>query len=217
MAEDNNSNSIFSLTQPVVMTHPTLFKPRGFGKKGKETGEPKYGANFLFEPGSEDLKGLKATAVAVARARWPSRDIKELKFPFANGDKIADKRKEKSKKDDGVFNRGKVVLAARSKYEPRLSGIENGKITDYEGDARAKAAMKFYFGVQVLAQFNFVAYDGVGANPDGVTAYLNMVHTTNKGERLQAGASASEVFKDYQGHTSAENPAGETLDDEIPF
>jgi hypothetical protein len=69
-----------------------------------------------------------------------------------------------------------------------------------------KAKPKFYFGVEVLPQFNFVAYDGVGNNLDGVTAYLNMVFTTNKGKRLSGGASAAETFKGYAGHTSTEDP-----------
>lgn len=212
------NTGIFTLMKPVVMTHPTLFEARGFGKKGKETGEPKFSANFLFDPSSEDLAGMKKVAAQVARAKWPGRDFKELKFPFSSGDKIADRRKEKSGKDDSEFTRGKIAVSARSKYEPRLSGVENGKIAEYEGDARLKAKAKFYFGVEVLAQFNFVAYGGVGANPDGVTAYLNMVHTTNRGERLGSGSSATEVFKDYVGHTSQEDPtAGQATDDEIPF
>jgi len=209
------NTGIYTLMKPVVMTHPSLFEARGFGKKGKETGEPKFSANFLFDPASEDLAGMKKVAAQVARARWPNREFKELKFPFTAGDKLADNRKAKSGKDGGDFNRGKIVVAARSKYEPRLSGVENGKVADYEGDARVKSKGKFFFGVEVLAQFNFVAYDGVGANPDGVTAYLNMVHTTNRGTRLSSGASAAETFKDYAGHISQENPTA--VEDEIPF
>lgn len=216
---ENGSEGLYSFTEPVVMAHPALFEPRGFGKKGKETGEPKYSANFVFNPDSADLKAMKALAVKVARAKWPDRDLKTLQFPFANGDKLADKRKAKSGKDDGAYQRGKVVIAARSKYEPRLAGIENGKIVDYEGEARIKAKPKFYFGVQVFAQVNFVAYEGVGNNPDGVTAYLNMVFSTGKGEKIAGGASAAETFKGYVGHVSAEDPTAgaEQLDDEIPF
>ena len=213
------NTGIYTLMKPAILTHPdNLFVARGFGKKGKETGEAKFSANFVFEPDSEDLKGMKATAARVARAKWPNRDFKELSFPFKSGDKLADARKQKSGKDDGDFQRGKVVVAGRSKYEPRLSGVENGKVVDYEGDARKQAKQHFYFGVEALAQFNFVAYDGVGANPDGITAYLNMVHTTKRGKRLAGGTSAAETFKDYAGHASQEDPTGgEKLDDEIPF
>lgn len=218
MSNDPNQG-LFSTTAPVPMYHPNLFEARAFGPKGKESGTPKFSANFAFDPTADDLKNLKALAVKVARAKWPDRPLKELSFPFADGDKLAEKAKNKNK--DGSYNAGKVIVAARSKYEPRLSGVENGKTIDYEGAARAAAKGKFYFGVEVLAQFNLVAYDGVGNNPDGVTAYLNMVFTTGKGKRVAGGASASEVFKGYVGTTSQVDPTGGAgkpdLDDEIPF
>lgn len=210
-------SGVFNLTEPVVMTFPNLMVPKAFGAKGKESGEPKYSANFSFNPDSADLKGMKAVAARVARAAWPGRDFKELIFPFSNGDKLADAAKVNKK--DREFYRGKVVIAARSKYEPRLSGIENGVAVDYE-DTRKAAAGKFYSGVEVLAQVNFVAYKGVGRNPDGITAYLNMVFTTNKGMRIGTNQSAAEVFKGYVGIVSAEDPtagAASNLDDEIPF
>lgn len=209
---------LYSLTKPVVMSHPNLFEARAFGKKGKESGVPKFSANFVFPVDHPDLKPLKQLAAKIARAKWPDRDLKTLSFCFTNGDKLADKRKTAGK-EDGEFQRGKVVVAARSRYEPRLAGVENGKPLDYEGPARLAAKGKFYFGVEVLAQVNLVAYDGVGNNPDGVTAYLNMVFTTNKGERLGGGGqSAAEAFRGYIGSTTQEDPtAGAAVDDEIPF
>lgn len=216
---DKEQTGLFNLTAPVVMVHPNLFEAKAFGSKGKESGTPKFSANFLFDPDSDDLKGMKQVAAKVAKARWPDRKLSELKFPFTNGDLLADKAKNKKPPKDGEFNRGKIVVAARSKFEPRLAGIENGKVVDYEGDARLKAKPKFFFGAEVLAQFNFVAYDGVGANPDGVTAYMNMVFTTGKGTKIAGGASAAEVFKGYVGHSTTEDPTGgaDLSDDEIPF
>jgi len=216
---DTQNQGLYSLTVPVPMYHPNLHEARAFGKKGKESGTPKFSANFAFEPDSEDLKAMKAIAGKIARAKWPERPFSELQFPFTDGNKLVEKAKKAGK--DGSYNAGKVIVAARSKYEPRLSGIENGKPVDYEGDARKAAKTKFYFGVEVLAQLNFVAYDGVGNNPDGVTAYLNMVFTTNKGKRVAGGASAAEVFKGYVGTSSTVDPTGGAgkpgLDDEIPF
>lgn len=214
---DKENAGLFNLTIPVVMVHPNLHEAKAFGAKGKESGTPKFSANFLFEPDSDDLKGMKQIAAKVAKAKWPDRKLSELKFPFTLGDTLAEKAK--AKKKDGEFNRGKIVVAARSKFEPRLAGIENGKPVDYEGEARIKAKPKFFFGAEVLAQFNFVAYDGVGANPDGVTAYINMVFATGKGTKIAGGASASEVFKGYVGHSTTEDPTGGAGDegDEIPF
>jgi hypothetical protein len=216
MADEVKSGSLYNLTEPVQMTFPNLMTPKAFGAKGKESGEPKYSANFGFKLDSADLKAMKARCAQVAKAKWPGRDLKELVFPFTAGDKLADKAKAERK--DREFYRGLVILAARSKYEPRLSGIENGVAVDYEGDARKAAAGKFYPGVFVLAQFNFVAYPGVGRNPDGVTAYLNMVFTTGKGTRLSTGQTAAEVFKGYVGHASSEDPTVVAADegDEVP-
>lgn len=217
MADETEVSGIVSSTIPVPMTFPNLLKPRKFGKKGKETGEPKFSANFQFAPDSPDLKTLKATAARVAKARWPGRDLKELAFPFSSGDELADNAKKEKKNRE--FYRGNVVMPARSIFEPRLSGVENGVVTDYEDDdARKLAEKKFYPGVLVLFQVHFKAYDGVGKNPDGVTAYLNMVFTTNKGKRVQGGApSAAETFKGYAGTMTNENPTTSGEDDEIPF
>jgi hypothetical protein len=90
---------------------------------------------------------------------------------------------------------------------------------EYTDETRATAKDKFYSGVNVLAQFNFEAYDGVDPNPDGVTAYLNMICSLGTGDRVMgAGASAADVFKGYVGSMSNIDPTGGLgLDDEIPF
>jgi hypothetical protein len=217
MADETEASGIVTLMEPVVMTNPNLLVPRKFkDKRGKETGEPKFSAAFQFRPDSADLKSLKAAAGRVARAKWPGRDLKELAMPFKNGDELADNAK-KDKKDREHY-RGFVVVNARTVYEPRLSGMENGEVVDYEGDARKIAEKKFYSCVEVLAQVNMVAYDGVGNNPDGVTAYLNMVFTTNKGKKLKGkGASGATVFKGYAGTLTAENPLTGAGDDPNEF
>ena len=223
---------IFDLTVPVVLAHPHLFEAVKFKRGGKEQGEAKYGGSFVFEADNPDLKELKARAVALAKAKWPGRDIaadfkaKQFKFPWSSGDAIVAKRVAKlqaaGKQDDhkGDFQLGKVVLKSSSKYAPRMAVIANGKIVDLDDSNRALYKNQFYFGVKVLAQLNLVPYDKVGETGlDGVTAYINLVLSTNKGERLSGGASAAEVFKGYVGSVSAEDPTagGDSLDEEIPF
>lgn len=210
---------LYNTTKPCILAHPNLMQARGFGPKGKETGEPKFGASFVFEIDSADLAEMKKIAGRVAKAKWPNRELKGsgLSFPFVDGTKLADKRQEKSGKDDGAFQRGKVILKAKSKYEPRLAGIENGKLVDYEGPARAANGSKFFFGAEVLAQFNFVPFD-TGAL-QGVTCYLNMVLATGKGTKIAGGgSSAAEAFRGYVGSTTTEDPTGGAgLSDEIAF
>lgn len=213
MSETNEG--VINLATPALLTFPNLDEARAVkGPNGKPNGEPKFSANFELEPDHADLAKLKAQAVAVARAKWPGRDIKELAFPFSNGDKLADKAAAKGK--DREFSRGKAVLISRSKFQPTLSVVEGGKIVEIDGNDKAKVKKLFYSGTKALAQFNFQAYDGVGANPDGVTAYLNKVLSLNQGARLTGGASSAEVFKDYIGTASDYDPTAD-LDDEIPF
>lgn len=209
---------IFNLTEPAILAHPQLFEAKAFIRNGKPQGEPKFGGSVVLSPTGADFPSMKNLCVKLAKAKWPGRDLKTLKFPFSNGDTLADKRKAKSGKDDGAFQRGKVVVSAKSKFQPRLSGFENGKIIDYETDVQKAAAKpKFYMGVEVLAQFNFVPYDEVGTNPAGIAAYLNLVLTTGKGKKLvTGGAPAAEVFKGYAGSASMENPT-ENIDDDIAF
>ena len=229
---DSNTDGIYNLTQPVVASFLQVLEPKAFIENGKAKGDPKYSINLNFPTDSEDLKAIKALAMKLFRAQFPNQPLNATLengekialavFPFASGDKLADLRAEKGKKDS-EYMRGKVVLTSRSKYEPRLSYIDKGKIIDLENDVAKQAAKgKFFNGVEVLAQINLVPYAAVGQNgKPGVTAYLNMVVSTGKGTRVSGGQTASEAFKGYVGAVSAEDPTGpgadEIMDDEIPY
>jgi hypothetical protein len=207
-----------SLTAPATLTFPNLDEARAVkNKAGKPSGDPKFSVNLELGDDHPDLARLKAEAVKVAKAKWPGVDVKTLKFPFTSGTALADKAQAKGK--DREFSRGLAVLTARSKYQPRLSVVKGGAAVDIDGDDKAQVKKLFYSGCQVLAQVNFQAYDAVNEDgKDGVTAYINMVLSLNKGTRLTGGQSAAEVFKSYIGTATDEDPtAGDDLDDEIPF
>lgn len=219
MTEPVKTDGIYNLTIPVVGSFLQIFEPKAFTENGKAKGDPKFSANLNILADSPDLAAMKTLAAKLARAKWPDKaffatvqetgeKIPQIIFPFSNGDKLADAAKEKKK--DGEYMRGKVVISARSKYEPRLSYIDNGKIVDVENEAqRAIAKTKFFSGVELLAQLNFVPYDAVGQNgKPGVTAYLNMLLSTGKGTRIGGGQTASEAFKGYVGTVSTDNPLG---------
>jgi len=212
----------YVFTTAVRMPFGNLITPVAVGKKGKAKGDPKYSGTFLIDTDSPDLAAAKAKAAEVARAKWPGRDLKELKFPFTLGDRRAEKSKAGGK--DGSFFLGKVVLDARSKYEPRLAILAGKTVRDLTGaQVQTEGKTKFYNGCWVVPQVNFVAYDGqqeddghghkIG-NPDGVTAYLDAVLWVKDGERI-GGASAAETFRAYAGSVSGEDPTGG--DDDIPF
>lgn len=230
MAE-KSQEGLFSFTAPVAFIWPALFEPRKFGKKGQEKGEPKYSSTILFPPDHPDFTAMKQRALAVAKLRWPGRDIaadykaRELRMPWKTGDSELDRFVKKLTNDgktyDGSrdFLKGSVVLKATSKFQPRLSVIANGKIVDLEEGSFAAHKSKFYSGVEGLAQINLVTYNAIDENAkDGVTAYLNLVLTLGKGAKRGGGTGpvASEVFKGYVGTSTEEDPTG-GLDDEIPF
>lgn len=232
--------AIFNLSKPARLIYENLFEAKAVGPKGATTGTPKFDVSLMLDPSHPDLPAIQAKMLEVARAKWPGRDVvgeaKDVdangipkavtfKFPLASGDKLADKAKAKAQAkaptadvgDPGGFQRGKVVIASRSKYEPNLSAAVNGQLSDFNGPQRPAAKPYFYRGVDVLAQFNFVAYDGVGANPDGVTAYLNMVCSLNTGEKIAGSQrSASDVFKGYVGLSSTVDPTAGGAE-RIPF
>ncbi len=228
MSADDKALGRYALTKPATMTFPNLLEAKAvMGPTGKPSGDPKYSVNLEMAPDHADLAAMKAKAVAVARAKWPGVDLATLRFPFADGSKLADKAKSPTHPNgkpkavkDREFSRGKAVLTARSKYQPRLSIITNGGLVDLEGDAIAANARQFYNGVDVLAQVTFQAYDAVGEDgKPGVNAFIDLVVSLNKGKKLSGGASAAEVFKDYAGTISQEDPTAgaAALDDEIPF
>lgn len=209
----------YTMQEAVRMPFQNLIVPKPVGKKGKAKGEPKYSGTFLLKPDSADLAGLKAKAAAVAKARWPGRNLGELKFPFTSGEKRADKSKKAGK--DGAFFLGHVVLDARSKYQPQLA-VRNpdGTIRELAGQQIAvEGKNKFYGGCMVAASVNFTAYegqeeDGVG-NPDGVNAYLDAVIWLGDGERI-GGGNVVETFRAFAGSVTDVDPTG-SGSDEIPF
>jgi hypothetical protein len=223
MSDDQNIPGIFNLTKPVIMPFPALLEPKKFKRNGKETGEPKFQASFIFDKDNPDLAAMKALVSTIAKQHVASWQPGDLKFPFSDGNKLIAKRvadlEKQGKKytGDADFQKDKVVIKSRSKFQPKLSVFENGKILDLDDEAlRSRYKGQFYSGVEVYAQFNFVWYDGVDEGKPGVTAYLNLVLSTNKGKRIGGGATGSSVFAAVAGKVSAEDPT-EGLDDEIPF
>lgn len=228
MSEDKNEG-LYTATAPALLSFPNLMEAKAVMKNGKATGDPKFSSNFELDLDHPDLKPIKNLALKLALAKWPGRDIKgesskvdkngnpkipTFLFPWSSGDDLANKAKKNGKERE--WSRGKLVIVARSKFEPNLSAIINGAVVDFEGDNRKTANKYFFTGADVLFQINLQAYDGVGVNPDGVTAYLNKVLATGKGKKLTGGGqSATETFKGYIGTATNEDVTGGAEDDEF--
>jgi len=207
----SSNKSEIVVTPEFRMVWPNLFEPRAFMRDGKPTGELKYGLTMLFDKG--DISGLKEVAAKVAKAQWPGRDLKELKFPFKNGDALAkasvakDEAAGKTPRD-ASFYEGRVVVKTSSKFAPQVHDIQRKEVLDPK---------QVYSGAYGYAELNFVAYPGVGGGQDGVTCYVNFVMLSNrKGDRI-AGRNVEDVFAGIQGSDVADDVGGDALDDEIPF
>jgi hypothetical protein len=217
MADNQEKGVLFAATTPVLMTFPNLLEAKRVKRNGKETGDPKYSANFEFDLANADqvamLTALRDEMLRIAAERWPHMmPVTDLyggpiNFPVTRGDFLADKAKAKDK--DREFSRGKVVLVARSKYQPNLSALLGGKLVEFNSEDTVKANGKvFYSGSDALFQINLQAYDAIdeGDKP-GITAYLNQVCSLNRGKKLTGtGASAATVFSGYVGTVSQVDP-----------
>lgn len=213
---DNAVDGRIAMLRPVRALFCNVLNARKFKKNGKEVGEEKFDATFVLM--ADDLKDIKDKAIAVARAKWPGRDLKELKFPFKQAEKQAEKAKSrKPGADVSIYTPGTFIMAARSKYGPQLCYLDGKKVVEFSEANRALAKSKFYNGCWVVPQLNFVPY--TGDTDDGVTAYLDAMLWVKDGERI-GGVSAAEAFKGYVGTVSGEDPTGgmsELVDDEIEF
>lgn len=211
----------FDSMVPWMGTFLNLDKPRTITQSPREV--PKFSANFEIEKGSTEEKRIRAAIVEAARQLWPNMDVGaairegRINVPLSDGDKLADKAKQKSA-DTGKsrlreWSRGKVVLIARSKdeYPPAVTMRENGATVVCETlDAVSRAKNKFFYtGVQVLFGVKLSAYDAVGADgKPGVTAYLEAVESLGTGERLIAQKDRTERFRGYIGLEQDHDPTG---------
>lgn len=191
---------------------PNLFTPKPIKVGGKEKGDPLFGVTLLIDkpenltPDDQArLKAMKEAAVKAAQAKWPGRDLKEVRMPFRNGNTEAAAAEKKGK--NGDFFKDKIVVKANTKFKPQVVGPDRQEILNDK---------LVYSGCLMYAEVNLVAYEGVNGGDDGVKAYLgNFVMKVKDGDRL-TGRSAADVFSGIGGVASDEDPTA-GLDDEIAF
>lgn len=220
---DEAGKGIFRFVVPVRLAFVDLYIPRAFGPKAKPKGEPKYGAWLLLDPEHPELKAFKTKLAEIAKAKWPGAQLSELSFPLKLGNKVRDDhnaklvREGKSPDTKYDFCAGKVIVPAKSQFQPNLGFVANGQLIELTDDAlKAANKSKFYAGVEALAEVNLVAFNRTRPDDkDGVTAYLNGVVSLGRGERIaSSGSGLAESFSGYLGQASETNPLN---DDEIQF
>lgn len=182
---------------------PNLFEPTAPpGKDGKPQGEPKYSIVMLFS--DEAIKPITEAVKQVAKQAFPNQDLSSLHLPVKRGSEEKQKAEKKGKNGD-IYD-GSWVVKASSKFPPGVIGPDKGEVWSKD----------IWSGTYGRAELNIVAYDGVGANPDGVTCYVNFYMKTRDGERL-AGRTAQDVFADVEGGSTSEDPTGSGGDDDLPI
>lgn len=211
----NENPGFYKITKRVRMLFPNLIEPKPYkNKAGKEQGDPKYNALYLFPADHPDLEPMKKLAIKLAREQWPGIQLNEVKWPFKQGDVAAQKREAAGK--NGDLYKGMTTLKAGSTFPVTLDGVENGKPVTYGEDSKALAKAKFYSGVYTLVQVTFKPMEI--EDTKRVVCYLNRVFSFGTGDKIGGGPSAAEAWSGHIGQETAEDPtAGQELDDEIPF
>lgn len=230
MSDNKVQGENYLFTKPVRAPFISVDKARKVGAKGAERGEPKFSVTALLpytdkdendRPSSPEIRALKAAFIKVAKETWPGRPLGELRFPFVDGAKEAEKATKKGK--DGAFFLNHLVFKAASGADkPPQLAIRGTEIRVLQGEQRETLGKeKFYNGCMIVPAIFIKAYKsedegGIGAH-SGVKAYLQSVLWYGDGARI-GGMSAAEVFKSYAGTVTAEDPTGGDIsNDEIPF
>jgi hypothetical protein len=223
---DQEQTGMFFVTTPVTMSYLHVIEPKKFKRDGKEKGDPKFSGSLVFPEGHSQIAALKTKALEVAKAKWPGRDVRadyqagKIRMPWLKGDDLianrAEKRKNAGKNVDTQLDylKGCIVIKASSKFRPNLAFVADKKVSeDLDATAVSVHKDKFYSGVKAFATINLVAYDKVGgdeSSKDGVTAYLQSVTSLNRGKRLGGGKPQAEVFSEYVGQATEEDPTEDT-------
>lgn len=225
------------LTEPMETAYLNLLKPRAYQPKGSSQpkGDPKYSLTLIFSPDHPDFPSIKNAYIAVAKERWPNRDLSAdikagtLSVPWKDGNKEIAKLTAKLARTGQAYNgkldwaKDKLFMRASSQNQPTLAITLPGGRVSGGLDTRAldMNKSKFYSGVKVLAELNLAPYEGQRDNdPDGVTAYCNIVVSTGEGERRGGQRDPAQVFSGYVGRSVSDDPTlgdPDGLDDEIPF
>jgi hypothetical protein len=218
MTTETKVDNRYTTKEKARMLFGHITTPAVVGKKGTK-GDPQYSITIGL-PAGADLVGLKAKAIAVAKATWPGRalqnpnapqDPRSIQLPFKSAKARADEAKTKGR-DGAIYNDFVYTFDARSgmEYPPQIAIRDaDGTIRLLEGtQVGVEGKQKFYNGCFVGVSVSFKAYHsqsegGIGAY-SGVKAFLSSVIWLADGPRI--GGNATETFRHYAGEVTTENP-----------
>lgn len=180
MAKVNGTKVV---TNKVRLSYVSLLEPKAF-----EGQEAKYSTMLLIP--KSDTETLKAMKTAIKNAYEASKNDKlkgvkfdRLKTTLRDADEEFDTEEQPELADMMFIN-------VSSKTKPQVVKREDGMLVKTEDPDEV------YSGVYAIASINFFAYNTAGNK--GVTAGLNNILTTGKGDYLGGRASAESDFGDLE-------------------
>lgn len=180
MAKVNGTKVV---TNKVRLSYVSLLEPKAF-----EGQEAKYSTMLLIP--KSDTETLKAMETAVKNAYEASKNDKlkgvkfdRLKTTLRDADEEFDTEEQPELADMMFIN-------VSSKTKPQVVKREDGMLVKTDNPDEV------YSGVYAIASINFFAYNTAGNK--GVTAGLNNILTTGKGDYLGGRASAESDFGDLE-------------------
>ena len=186
---------------------------------GKFNQEPHYEVTAVMDRDDPQLKEFAKLVKQVAFAEWDLTEetYRELKLPFKDGTKLADK----APKHDREWARGKVVLDFKTSadYPPTIGVYDaKGRFAELTNLQQSLIRSAFYPGVKVNVDIAISTFD---SRDQGITLYLQGIGSHQKGDRIPGlGNSGSfNRLSRHMGTVSDENPMAGMADiyDEIPL
>lgn len=177
----------------VRLSFPDLWKP---GKPVNPTDTPKFGGQFIIEPGSQNEKIIKEAMIAEAQATFGANwqaivgAMEKSKKCFRKGDENLD--------NSGAIRlgyAGKMYIVARNKAKPAIVGAK-AKKPDGSWNYLTEADGKPYGGCYVNVKLNIKAMKAKEQIPNQIYATLEAVQFVRDGESFGAGPGNPEGFED---------------------
>lgn len=180
----------------VRLSFPDIWRP---GKPQNEGDTPKYGGQFIIEPGSENEKIAKEAMMAAATeafgVNWAAivkameKSKKCLRIGNDNLDKEGNIR-------DGYID--KIYIVARNKAKPAIVAAK-AKNADGSWNYLTEADGKPYGGCFVNAKINIKAMKAKDKIPNQIYATLEAIQFVRDGDAFGAGPGTAEGFDDVDG------------------
>lgn len=164
---------------------------------------PKYGATFIFEPGSANEKTLKKAIVEAAETKWPGKGTATVKQLMASG-KVCLRDGDEKSNYDGF--EGMAFVTASSKKRPTVVDRDRSPLTEDDG--------RVYPGCYVNAILEIWAMDNQFGKR--INAELTGVQFVKDGEPLGGGAAPA-TADDFPALEDDDTGSADDWDDDVPF